>query len=233
MAIQTISARPTPKRGGPAVAESRQRPSRQQENLQRTRLEQPRLRPRNNPRLILIGLLCAALGALTLSWVWLQTSHSQDVVIAAHAIAKGQPVSAADLTTVSIGAASGAAVIPASELGNLAGKTALMDLPSGAVVAPAALGVPVVPPGTAQVGLKLGAGRLPSSPLPAGTQVRLVPLTQAQAGVQFDATVVAAPSLLPDGQTWLVDVAVVDASANQVAILAAADQLVVIRKADR
>lgn len=199
---------------------------------------EPRLRPRRNPRMILIGILCAAMGALILAWAWGEGQNTQEVLIAGRQISKGQVVTAQDLAVTTIGSAVGAAVVPANQLTDLVGKTALVDLPPGSVVGPAAIGSPIVQPGMAHVGLRLPAGRLPSQGLPAGTHVIILRVASdafndESADERFEAQIVNTPTAAADGQHWLVDIALPEMQAARVAVLASSGQVAVIRRADR
>lgn len=198
---------------------------------------EPRLRPRRNPRMILIGILCAALGALLLVWAWGEGQSTQEVIIVGRPIAKGEVVTAQDFAVTTIGSAVGAAVVPAERMKDLIGKTALVDLPAGSVLAPAAIGAPIVQPGMAHVGLRLPAGRLPSQALSPGTRVIILRVAsdnfhEQTSEERFEATIVGAPTASADGQHWLVDIALSEAQATRVAVLASSGQVALIRRAD-
>ena len=214
-----------PARARPATAEPPPRPAAVQ------------LRARRSTRLIIIGVLCACLGGLAMAWAWSGTQESRTVVLMAKAVARGDLVESTDLTTTTIGRASGVAVVPAAELPGLVGQFARVDLPAGSLVGPDSVGARVVPAGSAHVGLRLAAGRLPSGPLPAGAFVSLVAVpapmdAERGPGAQFEAVVVSAPTVTSDGGSWLLDVQVEQGSAAAVAALAASDRISVIRKAD-
>ena len=132
--------------------------------LQRT--GSPSLRARRSPRLILIGLLCTCLGGLGCAVAWQRTTHAHQVIVVARALARGEQVGAGDLTTTSIGAASGVSTVAADRLDALVGRTALVDLPSGALVTADSIGDSAIAPGTSVIGLHLPAGRVPSTLVP-------------------------------------------------------------------
>ncbi|MGJ6981667.1 SAF domain-containing protein [Aestuariimicrobium soli] len=204
------------------------------------RSTQAALRPRRSPRLVIIGLLVACLGALGAAVAWTQTTRAEPVVVLVADVARGEIVEAADLGVANVGTPPGVESFPAERLQELIGKHALVDLPAGVLVGAGSIGDPVTPAGTSQLGLKLAAGRLPTSPLPAGTTVLLVPVaapgaekSTSQLGDAIPATVVAQPQQLPDGATWVLDVSVADGQAVTVARLAATDALVVVRQGER
>lgn len=196
------------------------------------------LRARRSPRLMVIGLLCACLGALGMGWAWNSQSQTQSVVLVTRDISRGELIRPTDLASTTLTGGSGVAVVPADQAAGLVGQYALGDLADGTLLAPGAIGDQVVPAGAAQLGLRLAAGRLPSQLLPPGAPVRLVAVPNgtgsgaaSEPGQTFDAIVVSAPQQLSDG-AWVLDVQVADEVAAQLAALAAQDQLVVVRKAD-
>ncbi|WP_022908976.1 SAF domain-containing protein [Aestuariimicrobium kwangyangense] len=196
------------------------------------------LRPRRSPRLIVIGVLVACLGALGGAVAFTQTTHAQPVVVMVADVARGEVVERGDLGVAEVGVPPGVESFSADRISELVGRHALVDLPAGVLVGSTSIGTPVAEEGMSQLGLKLGAGRLPTSPLPAGTTVLLVPVPTKDDGGSagpmpnegIPATVVSQPTVLPDGATWVVDVAVADEQAVRVAQLAAGDALVVVRQ---
>lgn len=167
-----------------------------------------------------------------------QAGQSHAVIVVQQPVARGEVIAADDLGVTSIGSAPGVSTVSSDRLAELVGQQALVDLPQGSVLGASSVGTVTLPAGQAQLGLKLGAGRLPGGELPAGTRVLLVSVpsgnaTQPTGGetrVQLDAQVVNAPQLLPDGQSWTLDVAVPESAAADVAVLAATDRVVVVRK---
>lgn len=201
-----------------------------------TRPDTVQLRARRSPRLVAIGVLLAVLGGLGAGAAWSQASHATTVVVAARAVPRGQVITASDLTTATVGSLPGISTIPGDQLANLIGQQALVELPAGAMVARGSIGAPQTKAGTAQLGLRVTAGRLPTHPIPVGATVLLVPVptTGNQAPVTdkpIEATVVSAPEAMSDGVSWVLDVEVPESQAVVVARLAAAEQVVVVRKA--
>lgn len=121
----------------------------------------PALRARRSPRLIVLGLLCACLGGLGSALALHQLTDARQIVVVSHDVARGETVRAADLGTVSVGAASGMSVVPADQLDSLVGRTALVDLGRGEAVAPGNIGDARIAAGRSHVGLRLPAGRVP------------------------------------------------------------------------
>ena len=203
-----------------------------------TRPDAVQLRARRNPRLVIAGVLCAALGGLGAAVVHAETSSSAQVLMAARDVSRGEVVQTSDLAVVTIGSAPGVNTVPASELSSLVGGEARVDLPSGSLVGDGAVGEPEVAKGTSQLGLRLAAGRLPVKVMPAGTRVTLVAVTGTRTGaddgvpsLRVTGQIVSTPVPLADGASYVLDVAVPQASAQQVADLAAREQLVIVREA--
>ena len=193
------------------------------------------MRARRSPRLIVLGLLCACLGGLGSAFAIRQLTDARQVVVVAHEMARGELVGADDLTTLSVGAAPGVAVVPAAQLDSLVGRTALADLHRGAVLPPGAVGDPLIPAGRSRVGLSLPAGRVPGA-LTVGSPIVVAsaPGPKDDASVQVtlvrvDAQVASQPVSQPNGGLAF-DVELAESAALQVATLAAAERLVVVSK---
>ena len=192
------------------------------------------IRPRRNLRWILIGVLAICLGGLGSAVLYTRVADATSVLKANRTIHRGELIGPTDLGPVSLGSHLGVETVPAERAAELIGKTALLDLSDGALVTPASIGEPEVVPGFSRLGLKLAPGQVPVSPLPAGTSVVLVPLSTGNdgktAGSSYRATIAVAPASLADGSTSL-EVMVADADSDEVARLAAAGRLVVVKRA--
>ena len=194
---------------------------------------------RRSPRLVIIGVLCAVLGALGVTAAFTRANETHTVVAMVRDVPRGVVVGQADLTTVTIGSVQGVSTVPADQAGSLIGKTALVDLPAGSLVGAGSVGNPVIGAGTSHLGLKLPAGRLPGTSMPPGTMVSLVAVSSAAEGAAgatssttgqtFAATVVSMPRELPDGTNWVLDISVKSAEAAVIAELAASGRLVLAR----
>lgn len=191
-------------------------------------------RARRSPRLVAAGVLLACLGGLGSAMAFQQASHANQVLVASHTLMRGTTLHAGDLAVVTVGQLPGVHTIPAGQLDSLLGKQALVDLPGGSLVGSESVGVTTLPAGSAELGLKLNAGRLPNAQLPVGTPVQLVQVStdKSSSTLVVDATVAQAPEKLPDGTGRVLDVAVPQTQAQQVADLAAHDLLVVVRKSE-
>ena len=192
------------------------------------------LRARRNLRWIAVGVLAISLGGLGSAVVYTNVANAQSVVGITRTVYRDQVITQDDLSVVSVVPAPGIDTVPAASLDAVVGQSALTDLSEGSLLNPRAFGEPPVEPGTARVGLKLAAGRLPATALPPGTAVLLVPVgrdgAEPPAGASVAARVAGGMGVLPDGSSVL-DVGVPQTEAERVARLAAADQLVLIRQA--
>ena len=209
------------------------------ENEQAVAVPVGHLKARRSPRLVAAGLLVACLGGLGGAMAYQQASHANQVIVVQHTVPRGEVVRQSDLAVVTIGSAPGVHTTPARDLDALIGRRALVDLPAGSLVATESVGEPRLPDGTAQLGLKLAAGRLPVEPLPAGTPVDLVAVTSDKQGVTaatqssslvVEARIQTAGQPSPDGSAVVLDVAVPAAQAQRIADLAARDLLVIVRR---
>ena len=203
------------------------------------------LRPRRQPRWIALGILLACLGGLGSVLLYQQSSTTQNVVVVANAVSRGEIIEAGDLGVRQVGALSGVAVVPADQAPTLVGQHALVDLSPGLLPANA-VGELVLPPNRVQLGLKLPSGRLPAGALPQGTKVQLVEVAapgeapeagtsdeSPQAGTAepavIDAVVLSSPTLAIDQASWVLDVHVAALDAEEVAALDATDRLVLVK----
>ncbi len=193
------------------------------------------LRPRRSPRLMLLGLLLACVGALGAVAIYQAGTSSQTVLVAARTISRGEVIQAADLRVVDVTGAPGLSVVPADSMGEAVGQVALIDVGEGALLTPGSFGKASVAEGTVQLGLRLTPGRLPVRDMPAGTRVRLIAVqtkdaTSGTGELVGVATVVTQPRETGDGAAFVLDVAVRADQGAAVAQLAASDRLVLVRE---
>jgi hypothetical protein len=202
----------------------------------------PRLPGRRNPRWIALGIVALCLGALLSYVIYARVASETTVVSAARTVYRGEVLERADLSTVRLRGGTLPDTVPAADLERLVGQRAAFDLPSGAVVAGAAVASSALPAeGRAAVGLKLVTGRAPEALLFPSSPVRLVALppasTEAAAddrltGKTYAARVIDhAPGV--DGASLVLDVDVAAAQAPTIALLGAQDRLAVVRDAGR
>ena len=132
--------------------------------------EPPRMPGRRNPKWIALGVIAICLGGLLSYVIYSRVATETAVVAIAQTVYRGETIEAGDLTTITLSGGSVQKAVPAGELQNLVGKRAVFDLPEGAVIPSTAVADVVLPAeGRAVVGLKLEAGRAPTSMLLPGS----------------------------------------------------------------
>ena len=190
------------------------------------------VRSRRNLRWIAAGALAVCLSGLGAALLYASATNAVSAVAINRTVYRGQVITSDDVKITSVAAPLGVEVVPAGDLENIVGKTALTDLTEGGLLNPRSVGDPVMADGTVRLGLRLDAGRLPTQTLPPGTGVRLVPVAgdggAAPTGSSVAATVASLPQLQADGAT-LLDVTVAARESERLARLAAAHQLVLIQ----
>lgn len=193
------------------------------------------VRTRRNLRWISAGVLAVCLGGLGAALLYGNLSNAHPVVTVTRTVYRDQVITAADLGVTSAVPAAGVETVPSDRIDDVVGRTATYDLAAGSLLSPRAYGEAAVETGSVRLGLRLAPGRIPSAPMPPGTQVLLVPVAgdggEGQpVGASVAGRIATAASALPDGAS-VVDVSVVAAEAERVARLAANDQLVLVRLA--
>jgi hypothetical protein len=200
--------------------------------------EPPRIPGRRNPKWIALGVVALCLGALLSYVVYSRVATQIAVIMMAHTVYRGETIDASDLTVVRLSGETVAKSVPAAQLDSLVGQKAVYDLPEGAVLTPGAVGEVVVPAeGRSVVGIKLATGRAPAALLTPASRVRLVALPAATtdpgtsdqlAGKTYSALIIdQAPGA--DGASIVINVDVKNGQAPTIALLAAADRIVVVR----
>lgn len=204
------------------------------------------LRPRRNRRWIAAGAAVICLGGAGSAMVYTDVAGAQPVVRLNRTVYRGETLAAADVSIVKVKISDGIDCVPGRQVDQVIGQTAIIDLPNGSLMVPGSVGAPEIPAGSVRIGLKLAAGRLPVSPMPSGTPILLVPLAEVGLGpaagtalsqtlvdtgtAAIAATVATAPTQLTDG-SWVLDVALPIGAGETAARLAAADLLVIVRRA--
>lgn len=150
------------------------------------------LKLRRRPVLTLAGAALVVLGALVGVWVYLATSESTDVVAVRSTVMRGEVIGAEDLAVVQVGSDPSLAVVPGSDLEDLVGRRAALDLAAGSLLTQEAVTKQLVPAdGESVVGVAVTPQLMPGEPLVAGDRVRVV----VTAGTQGDPAMVEDPVL--------------------------------------
>jgi hypothetical protein len=182
----------------------------------------PKLRRR--PALAAAAVVAICLGALLAGWAWTATTNTQEVLVARHTIERGALIDAGDLARVRLSADPAVKPVLASEIEQVVGQHAALDIAEGGLLTAGSLSGAVVPAdGNTVVGVALTAAQAPGLVLQTGDRVRLV-TTPAQgekvpAGVpEFSEAEVVAVHVSPETGQTVVDVLIPHAEA---ALLAA------------
>lgn len=190
------------------------------------------VRSRLDLRWLVAGVLAACIGGLGAALLYANVSSATSVITIKRTVYRDQIIAAEDLGVISLAVPIGLDAVAADRLAEIVGKTAIIDLPAGGILTPAEFGEPVVAPGSVRLGLRLEAGRLPSSAMEPGASVLLVPVGrdggEPPSGGSVPATIATIPRQQTDGST-VVDVTLTEAEGTRVAQLATGGQLAVLR----
>ncbi|HMR48137.1 MAG TPA: SAF domain-containing protein [Arachnia sp.] len=183
------------------------------------------LRARRSPRLIALGVLVVALGALGAAALHTMNNDRVPVLAMAVDVGRGETISAESITTVEIPATLAEGALTPDEADQLVGQRARSDLLQGSYPRPDHVGDAALPDGEVLIGLRLPLGRMPVTTMPPGTQVQLVSLVD---NAQASAVVTSLPAAVGDGETFVLDVRVRADQATTLTRLAATDQVALI-----
>jgi|GEM_PF-131445 len=189
-------------------------------------------RPRRSPKLIAIGILCACLGGLGAAFAWTSMTTAVSVIVVQRAVSQGDTIVPGDFGVADVSVSTGVATMPAAKLPSLIGQQALVDLPIGTLVGPAAVGELSVSADDSVIGISVGPSHAPVDVMPYGTKVILFQVVDGDAAEPPPWTaqgeVVTTSVTNPDG-TVLVDVALPADQALRAASLAAQNKLAIVR----
>lgn len=190
------------------------------------------VRSRLDLRWLVAGVLAVCVGGLGAALLYANASSATSVIAIKRTVYRDQIITAEDLGVISLAVPIGLDSVSADRLAEIVGKTAIIDLPAGGILTPAEFGEPVVPEGKVRLGLRLDAGRLPTSAVEPGAAVLLVPVGRdggvPPSGGSVPATIATTPRQQTDGSS-VVDLTLAAADGVRVAQLAAAGQLAVLR----
>jgi hypothetical protein len=186
--------------------------------------------------LVLVAVMVAVGSALVFAVLWANAGARRPVLAMARTVPAGTVIQAADLAVVRVSADAQLVPLPATQRGQVVGRTAAVDLVAGTLVTQAQLGdAPLLAAGEAVVGLALRGARLPTPRLRTGDWVHVVHTagidesssTGGQAGggqVLAVARVFGVQPPDPSG-TVVVSVRVAEQAASMIADAAAVDRV--------
>lgn len=135
----------------------------------------PPLRRRGSSRLLLLGVVLAALGALLGAYAFRELGQRSGVVALARPVAFGEVIDRADLREAALPNDTGLSVVAWDQVDSVIGRTAGTDLFAGQPLPPEAVAQTRVPrAGEAVVGMAAEPGRLPATALAVRDQVLVV-----------------------------------------------------------
>ena len=221
----TTSDRKT-KRGQQGPEETEQQP-RQAAVLRPTR-------SRRRPVVIALGIALVLLGGVGTWWYTTNLTRTVSVMATGVDIARGETISAEDLTTIQLAGGQSLDTITSAEASTIVGGTALVDLPAGTLITSANTGATLpVPSGSSIVGVSLTQAQMPGYQLAAGDQVRVVetPVAQgdppAEEPQSFAATVFTS-HYNSESAIWVVDLIVPTREAPDIAARAATGRVALV-----
>jgi hypothetical protein len=153
-------------------------PSRPKRSANRSRPAPAVLPPGGRQRrwsLALLAVLLTLGSGLLFALLYLNAGDRVPVLALASDVAQGQEIEQGDLTEVRVSTDESVEVIPASEIDEVVGQQAAVDLVSGSLLTRSQLGAPVgIEAGTAIVGVPVGAGGVPFADVRQGMTVEIL-----------------------------------------------------------
>lgn len=132
------------------------------------------------PVAMVVGALLILAGGLAVAWVFVATSQTVPVLAAASTIERGQVIEADDLVRIQVRPDPLLRALPGSDLGQVVGQRAALDIAGGSVVTADAVTGDLVPPeGESVVWVPLATG---AEHLTVGDAVRVVVTAQDGGG---------------------------------------------------
>jgi len=195
---------------------------------------------RRRPAMIALAVAMAATGVVVSAAVYQRADHQVPVVTVTRPVPAGAVISVSDLGSTRVSLGGGIAVIPASELRQVAGQVAAVPLEPATLLSRSELTSSRPPaPGVDLVAAAIRPADLPASGLAAGDRVLVVPTpgVQGQPGTSGPAESLAGPvpavieavTSAPDSEGFdVVDVLVSDANAVAVASQVSTGQFALI-----
>lgn len=160
-------------------------------------LQPPRRRRR--PALLALAVAMVVLGALGAAYLATTLGQTTAVIAVARPVPWGQTITAEDLAEARVSADPALTPIPYADRDEVVGRMAATDLLPGTLLAREAITEQRFPPSGQQlVGVGVSAVQLPVTPLRAGDDVLLIPLTSG--GPPAPSTVTSSTAALPTVQ---------------------------------
>jgi len=197
-------------------------------------VSRPRPKARRRPWVFALCAALVAAGALGAAFAFTSVNDTQEVIVVARDVQRGEFLEAGDLAVVRVGVDPALTPVPGNRKSELAGSRAAVDLWSGTLLTDSAVTESLVPgEGQSLVGISLTPAQMPSEELYSGDAVRIVttPGDQGEisekAPVTIEATVVGVSPIVETGET-VVDVSVPEGEAADLAARAATGRVALV-----
>ncbi|UUW92919.1 SAF domain-containing protein [Pimelobacter simplex] len=193
-----------------------------------------RVKARRRPWVFALMAALVAAGALGTAFAFTSVNDTQEVLVVANDIKRGETIEAGDLTVVRVSVDPALTPVPGSQKAELEGSRAAVDLWAGTLLTEQAVTDSLVPgEGESLVGISLTPAQMPSEPLYGGDAVRIVTTPGDQGEVTdeepvtIEAVVVGVSRVEETGET-VVDVSVPEREAADLAARAATGRVALV-----
>ena len=193
-----------------------------------------RVKARRRPWVFALMAALVAAGALGTAFAFTSVNDTQEVLVVANDIKRGETIEAGDLTVVRVSVDPALTPVPGSQKAELEGSRAAVDLWAGTLLTEQAVTDSLVPgEGESLVGISLTPAQMPSEPLYGGDAVRIVTTPGDQGEVTdeepvtIEAVVVGVSRFEETGET-VVDVSVPEREAADLAARAATGRVALV-----
>lgn len=177
MARRTPTLKAAPSGGANGHGQARQAPT----------AELPPLPRQRRRRMLVLGVVMVAAGAVIAGYLFTGMSHRVAVIMVARAVPVGARITGADLGTTRIAAESNVSMIPTKQIRQIVGRIAAVDLRQGTLLAPSEITTALSPgPGQQVVPVSVKTSSVPARGLRPGDQVLVVPTPSSQVGNSGD-----------------------------------------------
>ncbi|CAB4758617.1 unannotated protein [freshwater metagenome] len=193
-----------------------------------------RVKAHRRPWVFALMAALVAAGALGTAFAFTSVNDTQEVLVVANDIKRGETIDAGDLTVVRVSVDPALTPVPGSQRAELEGSRAAVDLWAGTLLTEQAVTDSLVPgEGESLVGISLTPAQMPSEPLYGGDAVRIVTTPGDQGEVTdeepvtIEAVVVGVSRVEETGET-VVDVSVPEREAADLAARAATGRVALV-----
>jgi len=193
-----------------------------------------RVKARRRPWVFALMAALVAAGALGTAFAFTSVNDTQEVLVVANDIKRGETIDAGDLTVVRVSVDPALTPVPGNQKADLEGSRAAVDLWAGTLLTEQAVTDNLVPgEGESLVGISLTPAQMPSEPLYGGDVVRIVTTPGDQGEVTnedpvtVEAVVVGVSRIEETGET-VVDVSVPEREAADLAARAATGRVALV-----